>query len=286
MLDVTALLAPERASLLELLGGVSAEQWRAPTECPAWDVKGIALHMLGDDLSLLSRQRDGATPSVLLYAGEHPGLTFMQLLDGFNEQWVTAAEFFSTDVIIELLRVVGAWSDTFYLHVGLDTMSREPVGFFADAEPSPYWKLIGREYAERVIHQSQIRRAIGATELGGALMAAHARVCVHALAAWLRGYDAAEGATIAMTFDGIGTWRWQRAGAAWLVAEGARTTDAHVTIAADWAVRVLTRGATVDEARAATTASGDATLAEGALEIATPLLVGLEIPRDPSRSLE
>src|SRR5262249_4305873 len=85
VLDVTAYLAPERASLLELLRGLSAEQWAQPTECPAWDVKGVALHILGDDLSLLSRQRDASTDGLTLFAVDHPGLSFRELLDGFNE---------------------------------------------------------------------------------------------------------------------------------------------------------------------------------------------------------
>ena len=57
-LDVTASLMPERAALLELLRSLGASEWDQPTECPAWTVKGIALHILGDDVSLLSRQRD------------------------------------------------------------------------------------------------------------------------------------------------------------------------------------------------------------------------------------
>jgi LysR family transcriptional regulator for bpeEF and oprC len=69
--------------------------------------------------------------------------------------------------------------------------SREPVGFFAESEPSPYWQVIAREYAERFIHQSQIRRAVGAPELDGELVTSAARVVVHALSAWLRDYEPA-----------------------------------------------------------------------------------------------
>jgi hypothetical protein len=275
VLDVTALLQPERATLLTLLRGFTAEQWALPTECPAWDVKGLALHILGDDVSLLSRQRDASLNSLALFALDHPGMSFRELLDGFNEQWVTATTFFSTELVIELLRLVGEWSDAFYLAVGLETMSSEPVGFFAESEPSLYWQLIAREYAERIILQSQIRRAVGAPDLGGELLVGQARVAMHALAAWLRGHDAPDGAAIAMTFDGVGTWTWRHDGGGWSVVEGDAAADARVTIAADRVVPVLTRGISVTEARAATTVSGDAALADGALAIATPLLVGL-----------
>src|SRR5262245_18576069 len=127
LLDVTPALRPERAALLALLDGLSAGDWERPTECPAWNVKGIALHVLGDDLSRLTRQRDASTDSLTLFAEDHPGLTFRALLDGFNEEWVRAARFFSAELVIELLRIVGEWSDTFYCAVGLETVSREPV---------------------------------------------------------------------------------------------------------------------------------------------------------------
>lgn len=107
-------LRRERAALLDLLRGLDEEQWSRPTECPAWTVKQVALHLLGDDLSLLSRQRDGVAPGLLLYAEDHPGLDFRQLLDGFNEQWVTASTFLSTDLVTSLLDLTGAWTATFY----------------------------------------------------------------------------------------------------------------------------------------------------------------------------
>jgi hypothetical protein len=86
VLDVTPYLLTERSSLLELLRALTPDQWETHTECPEWDVKGIALHVLGDDLSLLSRQRDVATNSLALFTKEHPDAPFRQLLDGFNNQ--------------------------------------------------------------------------------------------------------------------------------------------------------------------------------------------------------
>jgi len=52
---------PERAALAELLESLAPDDWARPTECPAYTVKGIATHVLGDDLSLLSRQRDAGS---------------------------------------------------------------------------------------------------------------------------------------------------------------------------------------------------------------------------------
>ena len=196
-LDLTPALRPERAALLALLRDLSADDWKRSTECPAWSTKDIALHILGDDLSLLSRQRDAATNGLMLFAVDHPGTSFRGLLDGFNEQWVTASRFLSTELVIELLGLVGDWSATFYCDVGLATVSPEPVGLFAATEPSPYWQVIAREYLERFVHQSQIRRAVGAEELEGQLVTSVASVVVHVLSAWMREYAPATGSTVA-----------------------------------------------------------------------------------------
>jgi uncharacterized protein (TIGR03083 family) len=268
------MLGPERAVLLELLRGLSASDWEQPTECPEWTVKGVALHILGDDLSLLSRQRDATTEnSLTLFAKDHPGLSFREVLDGFNELWVTASSFLSTELVIEMLRIVGEWSEAFYSSVGLDTMSREPVGFFAADGLSPYWQVIAREYVERFVHQSQIRRAIGSPELEGEIVAAAGRVVVHALAAWLRNYEPAVGSTIAIDFGAAGPWAWRREADHWSVLDGVPAAPtARITVAPERTVALLSRGVTYDEARDSITIGGDEAVARGALDVVAPLL--------------
>lgn len=153
---------PERAELLDLLGGLDEEAWSQPTECPAYPVKGIAAHILGDDLSLLSRQRDGATQGLILVAEKMPGVDFRTLLNAFNDQWVEAARFMSPPVLVELLRLSGEWTSAYYNAV--DPLSPgEPVPLFSPppGEGSPFWQAIAREYLERWAHHSQIRRALG-----------------------------------------------------------------------------------------------------------------------------
>lgn len=272
MIDATPALAPERATLLELLGSLTAADWDRPTECPEWNVKGIALHILGDDLSLLSRQRDASLDGITLYATRHAGMSFRALLDGFNEQWVTAATFLSTRQLIDLLALVGDWSEEFYTTVGLHTIAREPVGFFAATEPSPYWQLIAREYAERVIHQSQIRRAIGAAELAGEIVTWMARVAVDAIAHWLVDYRPGDGATITMEFGAAGSWTWRRDPDGWAAIDSVATPDACVRVAPERVVALLTRGVDPAEANSLLTVTGDEDLARGAMAVVAPLL--------------
>jgi uncharacterized protein (TIGR03083 family) len=270
---VTPALRPERVELLALLRGLPPEGWERPTECPAWTVKGIALHVLGDDLSLLTRQRDASTDSLTLFAEDHPGMSFRELLDGFNEEWVRAARFLSTELVIELLRLVGDWSAAFYIDVGLETMSREPVGLFAQTEPSPYWQVIAREYLERFVHQSQIRRAVEAPDLTGELVTFVARVAVELLAAWMRDYAPPTGSIVGIDLGNAGAWSWEREAERWSVHDGiAQDTGVRLAVAPEAAVALLSRGMTADEAMRRVTIEGDARLAAGVVDVALPLL--------------
>jgi hypothetical protein len=103
---VTHLFSPERASLLELLSALAAGQWQAPMVCPGGSVKDVALHLLGDDIDLLSRRRDGAAPT------DTPGKPagFQELvasLDRLNQSWVEATRRVSPRLLCELLAVTG-----------------------------------------------------------------------------------------------------------------------------------------------------------------------------------
>jgi hypothetical protein len=215
----------------------------------------------------MSRRKDSSSTTQ-----SNPGLNFRQLLDGFNEQWVTASAFLSPALMIALLRLVGEWSDDFYCNVGLETMSGEPVGLFAATAPSPYWQLIAREYLERIVHQSQIRRAIGAPELDGELVTEVARVISHILCVWLPEFAPATGTTVAMTWGNAGTWTLTRDADGWTATEGATDPDAHITFEPEIALRVITRGLSRDDATAGIKIDGDVELANGVLATTAPLL--------------
>lgn len=157
-------LHQERAALGTLLAGLDEDAWNRRTECPSYDVKGIASHILGDDLSLLSRQRDGAASGLFAEAIERPGADLRALLDTFNDRWVRASAFLSSDLLVDLLAITGEWTANFFCAVAPDQPG-EPVGLFgggagAGAGESPMWQSIAREFLERWVHHSQIRRAL------------------------------------------------------------------------------------------------------------------------------
>jgi uncharacterized protein (TIGR03083 family) len=157
---------PERERLLDLLDGLGPEDWSGSTECPAYSVKGVATHILGDDLSLLSRQRDSSVQGLILLTDELAGADFRTLLNTFNDRWVAASRFLSPRLLIELLRLTGEWTAEYYEEVDPEAPG-EPVGLFGASRDSssPFWHAIAREYLERWIHHSQIRRALGLPSL-------------------------------------------------------------------------------------------------------------------------
>ena len=189
-------LRPERSALVDLLRDLGADDWARSTECPLYSVKGVALHILGDDLSLLSRQRDGAENGLVQLAAELGGADFRTLLDTFNDRWVAAARFLSPELVTELLALTGEWTASYYEFVDPNAPG-EPVGLFgASGAHSPFWHAIAREYVERWVHHSQIRRALG----GGSL-------CDHRfLAAGVAVAAAAAGVDAVVPLAGAGPW--------------------------------------------------------------------------------
>ena len=57
--DVRQLAVADRQRLVQFLTDLTDEEWLAPTAAPGWTVKDIALHLLDDDMTWLSTQRDG-----------------------------------------------------------------------------------------------------------------------------------------------------------------------------------------------------------------------------------
>jgi uncharacterized protein (TIGR03083 family) len=102
VVEVTHLFPPERASLLGLLGSLDAGQWQAPTVCPGWSVRDVALHLLGDDIGLLARRRDGFARRRAGGWGE-----LVAWLDRMNQTWVKAARRISPRLLCELLAIIG-----------------------------------------------------------------------------------------------------------------------------------------------------------------------------------
>lgn len=259
-LDVVETLGVERALFVDLLRSLGPDEWGRPTECPAYDVQGVAAHILGDDLSLLSRQRDSAPPGLL--AELQPGEAFRTALDRFNDRWVASAQFFSPSVLIDLLELTGQWTADWYGAVDPQSLG-EPVGFFGATGPSPYWQIAAREYVERWVHHHQIRRALGKPDLDDtAILRPAVAVVVRGFTAHLRDLDAGAGASVVITVDGAGSWTLVRDTDRWQLFDGREPEpDAEVGLGRSSATPVLSKGLSSDDVRCALSLDGDLDLA-------------------------
>jgi uncharacterized protein (TIGR03083 family) len=258
---VTDLFPPERAALLELLSSLAAEQWQAPTVCPGWSVKDVALHLLGGDIDLLSRRRDGAAPA------DPPSQPagFQELvasLDRLNQTWVEATRRVSFRLLCELLAVTG--EATWRYLASLDLFAVEESVSWIRPEPVPNWLDVARQYTERWVHQQQIRDAVGVPGLKDpAFMAPVLATFVHALPRAYLGVPASVGTTVEVVIAGEAGGRWMltRSPRGWeLTAGTAPAPRARVALDAETAWRLWTKQIGPAAAQAAVTVSGDRSL--------------------------
>lgn len=235
-------LFPElRQHLLALLGGLSAEEWLLPTAAPKWNVKDVALHLLGGDIGNLSRRRDGYDPRGKTISDWKELVAYVNRL---NESWVAAGQRMSSRVLCDLLAHVGRQVDEYFML--LDPFAMGGAVSWAGPEPAPQWLDVAREYTERWHHQQQIRDATGRPGLyEPRLFAPVVDAFVRALPHAFRDVEAREGATVQVTLSGEGGGQWvlRRNPQKWELFVGKTTrADSQVTIAAENAWKIFTRG--------------------------------------------
>jgi uncharacterized protein (TIGR03083 family) len=261
------LLAPERAALLGLLEALDEPRWQGPTACPGWSVKDVVAHLLGDDLGLLSRRRDGFTPPGT--PRERPAWRdLVAWLDRENQAWVEAARRLSPRLLRELLAVT---AEATRRHLaGLDPLALEARVSWAGPGPFPNWLDVAREYAERWVHQQQVRDAVGEPGLKEpAFLAPVLATFVHALPPAFAGAAAPPGSTVEVTIRGEagGTWTVARTPEGWRLGTGvAAAPAARVALDAETAWRRWTKGIGAEAALAAAEVSGDRPLGRRVLD--------------------
>jgi len=149
--------------LVDLLRGLTPEQWALPTLCRDWSVHDIAAHLLDTALRRLSVERDHHQPP----PPDAPIASYRDLvafLDGLNASWVAATRRLSGSVLTELL----AWAEP---QLARHLESLDPFAgarfsvAWAGEESSHAWFDVARELTERWHHQQQIRLAVGAPPL-------------------------------------------------------------------------------------------------------------------------
>jgi uncharacterized protein (TIGR03083 family) len=263
-IETVELFPEERAALLALLETLTREQWALPTVCAGWSVKDVAAHIVGDDIGVVARGRDGYTAS-WIDAPSYEAL--VAAINAQNEAWVAAMRRASPRQLIELLRFSGERLHAHFRSLDLDAVGG-PVDW-AGPGPQPVWMDVAREYTERWAHGQQIRDAIGAPMLASRRMFfpvldAYARALPHAF----RDVAVADGTHVRLVVTGEagGEWSLVRTGGAWGLYSRVETpASATVTLPQDAAWRVFTKGIAFEDARRAAVIDGDSALGDQVL---------------------
>ncbi|HEV2033791.1 MAG TPA: maleylpyruvate isomerase family mycothiol-dependent enzyme [Candidatus Dormibacteraeota bacterium] len=258
-LAVIGLFKPDRDALLALLNELAPSQWSTSTVCSGWDVRDVALHMLGGDLASISGHRDGAW-GLQPRAEESLGV----FINRINHEWVAAARRLSPRLIVELLQVTGP---TLFAYLQtVDPLTPGGVVSWAGLEPAPYWLDLAREYMERWVHQQHIRDAVGNPgQFEPKFVAPVVAASMNALPVALAHVRPRMPNAVVVRVDGEGGGCWSiiREGHRWQVYEGAAAdalTEIVVSVEDWW--RLVTLGLSAAEAHRRSRVSGDAALAE------------------------
>ncbi len=261
---VLDLFPEERSALLDLLSGLTQDEWNAPTVCPGWSIKDIAAHLLGDDIGRLSRGRDGFRGEAFALKGDRDfEAELLAYINQMNELWIHAARRISPRLLCDLLRLTGEQAQRYFVSLDLFAIGG-PVSW-AGPEPAPVWLDIAREYTERWLHQQHIRDALhrpGLTDRR--FFAPVLGTFVRALPHTFRGVSAPEGAHVKLTItgDAAGEWSLLRDGGRWALFHDVFTApDAAISTDGDTAWRLFTKGISKAEALTRAAVTGDRTLA-------------------------
>ncbi len=262
---VVDLFPLERQGLLHLLSQLHEEEWQQPTICTGWSVKDIVLHLLGDDIGLLSRKRD-AFDDFTIMKTHSPLSSWSDLVAYINERnelWVQATRRTSNRLVCTFLTMTG--EETYQYFSSLDLLAPgEPVSWAGPA-PAPVWLDIAREYTERWVHQQHIRDAVGRPGLKDRYFFAPVlETFVRALPHTYRDEHAADGTLIHLIISGEagGEWYLQRKQDIWVLGKKAASSpDATIVLDQETAWRLFTKGISKDTAFQRATFKGDEKLA-------------------------
>ena len=262
--DYAALFTVERDRLTELLSGLQAADWQLPSPCPGWTVLGLCCHLLGDDLGLLARHRDGhygTPPPEGAIEGE-----FVAWLDELQSEWVSAARRLSPRLVTDLLAWAGPQiAETLRRQ---DPRARTASVSWADASPLPAWLDQARELSEYWIHRQQLLQALARpsdlrADLAGPVLDGLAWAWPYQLAQ----APARPGDTVTIRLTGPVTRTWHLVAAAprWQFRnQPPRRAVASLTMSTEQAWRLLTNNLPAAE-RAHLTISGNDTITRALL---------------------
>jgi uncharacterized protein (TIGR03083 family) len=253
---IVDLFPEERQQFLDLLTRLPDKEWSQPTVCTGWSVKDVALHLLGDDIGLLSRTPDFKFPPI---EGIDSWESLVAFINHNNELWVQATRRINSLLLCDFLEITG--QKVYQRLTSLDLFALGVPVDWAGPDPAPIWLDVAREYTERWMHQQHIRDAVGQPGLKdrqffGPVLDAFVRALPHTF----RKVGANPGTSIKLLISGEagGEWFLVRGETGWgLYLDQTSEPETIVTMDQETAWRLFTKGLSPEEAEKRTTIAGD-----------------------------
>jgi len=254
----TAHLFPKlEARLIELLRGLTPEDWEKQTLAPKWKVKDVAAHLLDTEVRKLAAARHGYKPE---NSKKLSPAKLVTLINSLNAEGVRRYGQLKTDDLIARMETASRESAKY--HQALDPFGTAmfPVSW-AGEEESANWFDTAREFTERWHHQQQIRLAVSKPGIMTREYYFPVLDCfLRALPFAYRSVAAKPRSLAQFNVSGEcgGSWYLLREGGAWtLIASPAGEKIAEVTIPQGIAWRIFTKGIAFEEARKQVQVTGD-----------------------------
>jgi hypothetical protein len=225
----------------------------------------VALHLLGGDVGILSRGRDGFTASTI---NARTREELVRALAALNDSWIGAGQRISPRLLCDLLRFTGDQATEYF--ESLDPYSPGELVSWAGPLPAPNWLGVGREYTERWHHQQHIRAALGRPGFDDVRFLKPAlEIFVRALPETYRSVDVPDGTSVAVQISGDSGDRWLvvRERQRWVLYMGAaERPHATVVIPEQTAWKLFTRWEPTQQALLESQIGGDPALARRVFE--------------------
>ncbi|MBZ0279771.1 MAG: maleylpyruvate isomerase family mycothiol-dependent enzyme [Anaerolineae bacterium] len=252
-----------QVALLDVLKSLSPEDWNRPTACEGWSVKDVAQHLWGDTVGILSGVRDGMS----VFSGG----TWSELvafINQHNDLWVKATRRISTPMLCTLLEFTS--TELLNYFQTLDPFAPGvPISWAGDG-PAPNWMEIAREYTEFWMHQQHIRDAINRPGLKERrFFNPVLQAFIRALPVTFRSTSAPLDTLVKLVISGEAgdEWHLVREANGWMIYKHTDLQPSStVTMDAETAWRLFTKGISREAAQAHTSIEGDRLLGMRVLE--------------------
>ena len=256
--DTRTFFRPVSTSLVDLLRGLSREDWERPTVARHWVVRDVVAHLLDATLRRLSFHRDEMSPPPPAEAivSERD---FVNFINALNAQWIGSSKRLSPRVLTDLYERASRDLADWFESLSLDAPALFPVSW-AGEQASAGWFDIGREFPELWHHQQQIRMAVGAdVRTDPRHLGAVIDVAVRGLPYAFRDVSAVPGQTVVIDISGPAGGRWTlvRETERWTLSRGEPSTvTTRIRFEDDAAWRLLFNALSAEDAARAVRVEG------------------------------